>query len=166
MHPKFSLTLFLSVGLTSGTQVIAAGPDQLDRLSACRIISDDAKRLACYDQAVVALEASVKAKEVVVIDRATLQNERRRQFGLISPEDPSYRAANVAAPTELKGKIVAVSKAGQFYRLSIEGAGAWETTEYAFRGPSVGSEVVISKGALGSHTISYNRQSVRIRRLR
>lgn len=135
-------------------------------LQACRAVADDSKRLACYDAAAAALDASVKAKDVVVIDRETLKNERVRQFGKVRRDDPAYAAAKVPEPRRLTGKVLAVSPAAQFLVINVEGAGVWQSTEETFQGPLPGAVVEISKGALGSYLMSYGPRAVRVRRLR
>lgn len=139
--------------------------DPLDALKACSAVADDARRLTCFEQATASLQAAVKTKEVVIISRNRLADARRRQFGLLTPEDPSYKAANVEDPVELKGKILSVKKVGQFYRMAIDGIGDWVTTQSSARAPAAGNDIVITRGALGSYKISYNYQVVRVRRI-
>jgi len=84
----------------------------------------------------------------------------------VKRDDPSFAAARVPEPRELKGKVLAVSPAAQFLLVTVEGAGLWQTTEETFQPPRPGTEVVISKGALGGYTISYGGgRAVRARRV-
>lgn len=135
-------------------------------LQACRAITDDAKRLVCYDAAAAAFDASIKARDVVVIDRETLKAERVRQFGRVRKDDPAYGAAKVPEPTRLTGKVLGVAPTAQFLVISVDGAGVWETTEETFQGPSPGAVVEISKGTLGGYLLSYGPRALRVRRLR
>lgn len=137
----------------------------LAALQACRAIADNSQRLACFDAAAAEFDASVKAKDVVVIDRETLKKERARQFGRVKRDDPSFAAARVPEPRELRGKVLAVSPAAQFLLITVEGAGLWQTTEETFQPPRPGADVVISKGALGGYTMSYGGRAVRARRV-
>ncbi|MBX9731244.1 MAG: hypothetical protein K2X59_07935 [Sphingomonas sp.] len=165
MRSSQAIALGVALFVARPAVAFAVEPKPLDRIGACRSVADDAKRLACFDQAAAALEERVKAKDVVVVDRESLKQDRRRQFGLVNAEDPTYRAAGVSEPAELKGKILWTKPVGQFHRISVEGAGVWETTEYTFRAPVAGGDVVIRKGALGSYKIQYGHEILRIRRL-
>ena len=63
-------------------------PEMLERLTACRTVTPDAARLACYDAAAAAFDSAERQGEVVVIDRAAVDETRRQLFGFELPTLP------------------------------------------------------------------------------
>jgi hypothetical protein len=47
----------------------------------CRVITDSAERLACYDKAAAALDAAEAKGDVVVVDRGQMREARKAAFG-------------------------------------------------------------------------------------
>ncbi len=68
-------------------------------------------------------------------------------------------------PVELKGTVQSVRPSGQFFLISVQGIGLWQTTEATFVPPTSGVEVRITKGSLGGYLISYGSRAVRARRI-
>lgn len=145
----------------------AEGPQApLAALQSCRAIADADARLACFDKAVAALESAVKEKSVVVVDRATLNKARERQFGMQRRDDPVFTEAKLPEPRRLEAKLVSVQPAGGYLLLGVEGGSLWQTTEAAFAPPLPGTKLVIEKGAMGGYFISYGARNVRARRVK
>ena len=162
----------MRVVLTLGAAIIFSGEaiaqqvsQPVAALQQCSTITIAADRLACFDSAVAALNNSVRAKELVIIDRESLKRERQRQFGREIKSDPSFVAAQVPEPTTVNGKILAVLSASRFLTITIEGGGIWRTTEQSRLIPNVGDSAVVSKGAFGSYFISYRGRSLKARRI-
>lgn len=63
-------------------------PEMLERLTACRAVAEDAARLACYDAAAAAFDTAEREGELVVIDRAAVNETRRQLFGFEMPTLP------------------------------------------------------------------------------
>lgn len=61
-------------------------PAVLNQLTACRTVTSDAERLACYDRQVAALEAAEASREIAVVDRQQIRSTRRSLFGLTLPD--------------------------------------------------------------------------------
>ena len=84
------------IGLAAATLAAAAAqtpppqqrPEMLERLTACRAVAEDAARLACYDAAAAAFESAEREGELVVIDRAAVNETRRQLFGFEMPTLP------------------------------------------------------------------------------
>ncbi len=60
-------------------------PDALDRVYACRSITDEAQRLSCYDAAVGNLRAAQDSGNLVAVDREHAQEVDREAFGFQLP---------------------------------------------------------------------------------
>lgn len=158
----FEMLLLGGVGVAG-----ADGPQApLAALQSCRAITDDAARLACFDKAAAALDSAVQAKSVVVVDRATLNKARERQFGMTRRDDPVFTDAKLPEPRRLEAKLISVQPAGSYLQFAVEGGGVWQTTEAAFSPPLPGTKLVIEKGAVGGYFISYGARSVRARRVK
>ncbi|MDQ8028443.1 MAG: hypothetical protein REJ23_06930 [Brevundimonas sp.] len=63
-------------------------PQMLERLAACRTVADSTARLACYDGAAAALDTAQQQGELVIIDRAAVNETRRELFGFNMPALP------------------------------------------------------------------------------
>ena len=57
----------------------------LDPIIACRATASDAARLACYDNAVGALQTAATKHDIVVIDQQDMARARRSLFGFSLP---------------------------------------------------------------------------------
>lgn len=155
----------VAVSALAAPAVAQQAPAPLAAIDACRAIADNAQRLACFDRAAAALSASVKSRDVLVVDRETLVKERRRQFGRARKDDPALSVARIPDPVELKGKILAVQPVGQFLTISVEGVGVWRTTEGTFQPPKPGAEARITRGTLGGYILNYGSRALRARRI-
>jgi hypothetical protein len=63
-------------------------PEMLERLTACRAVTDSVQRLACYDAAAAAFDDAERQGDLVVIDRAAVSETRRQLFGFELPTLP------------------------------------------------------------------------------
>lgn len=125
------------------------GPAVLKKIEQCRAIAEDGARLACFDAAAAALVASVKAKEVVVVDRAALREKKREGFGLPFTDRSVFGAAAGPDAKEITAKITGLQLAGDLFVVTLEDGAVWRTTESSFVPPRLGSKVTIKRGALG-----------------
>lgn len=149
-------------------------PDVLNRLTACRSISDNAQRLACFDQQVAALEAAAQAREIAVVDTQQIRRTRRSLFGLRLPDlgifgDDSDDPEDGAAINEINSTIQAITSGadGRVHFVLAEG-GVWAQTEgRRGRPPRTGQAIRIRRGPLGSYIASVDeRPGVRVVRIR
>ena len=79
------LTIFIALAATGASAQERSTPDALSGLRTCRVLTDDAARLACFDRAAGALDAAEASGEVVVVERSEIQDTRQRLFGLDVP---------------------------------------------------------------------------------
>lgn len=129
----------------------------LSVISACRLVTGEAARLACYDAAAAALERAVASKEVVVLSPKEVKQTRRSLFGFSVPKLPFLGSNDEGESSEIEAKLKSARSLGYGkWRLVLEDGATWETTE-ATRGevvPGPGTEVRIKRGILGSYMIN------------
>jgi hypothetical protein len=175
---KPMLGLIISASLmTCGTVVFAAPrgakapppSPAVDALAACRAVTDNGARLACYDQASSRFTEAVSKGEVIVMDKQEVRQTRRSLFGFTLPHIALFRGDEGVAGDQDQIEAVITSASGigyDKYRMRIEDA-VWETTEAAptINPPRAGQKVVIKRGALGNYFIRIEGQkAVRGRR--
>ena len=139
-------------------------PRHLGALDACRAITADTARLACFDREAAALLTASRSGELSVVDRADMRTARRSLFGFALPKLPFFNGDKSAdeVPDTLDSTIVSAQGiANERYRIQIAAGDAlWETTEAPLNlsTPRAGEKIVISKGALGSYFLRINGQ--------
>lgn len=135
----------------------AAGPDALSRLKACRGITDIVQRANCYDRETDALDSAIQRRDVVVLDRARVQETRKTLFGLSLPRLAVLDGGDQEELHEITGKVASAStdRDGRILLQLTDGA-RWRQTDELVPGrfPKPGADVVIRRGALGSFRIS------------
>jgi hypothetical protein len=146
----------------SGTAAAKDPPRQsplVNALEACRVISDPAERLACYDREAGALLAATSKGDVAVVDKSEVRQARKSLFGFAMPKIPFFSGDDTvdAASDTLESTVKTASGIGYGkFRMTIaEGNAVWETTEaYAtMREPRAGDKIVIKRGPLGSYML-------------
>lgn len=76
---------FIALTGSVAAQEQAPTPDALGRVYACRNITDEAQRLACYDSAVGNLQTAQNAGNIVAVDRQHAEQVDREAFGFQLP---------------------------------------------------------------------------------
>jgi hypothetical protein len=87
----FCITLMLSlVPMAALAQPAVSGqtPETLSKVYACAEITDGPARLACYDQAVGAMQSAQKQGAFTAVDAAQVQQLERESFGFRLPSLP------------------------------------------------------------------------------
>lgn len=137
----------------------------------CRAITDDARRLACFDTQVAALDAAEKNKQLVVVDREQVRAARRTLFGLPLPNLHIFGGNDdhdANAVTQIEGKIASASAAADGWRIKLDDGSVWEQTDGKpiFRSPRPGMAVVVRHGAMGAYFLSVaGAPGVKVRRV-
>lgn len=162
---------FLLAALAAGASAAAAaktppaGSPLVGALEACRTITADAQRLACYDRASAALVEATAKGDVQVVDRSQLREARRSLFGFSMPKLPFFTGDRSVEDDkdELETTITWVKAVpyGRFQFGIAEGNAVWETLETppsSFSDPRKGQPVVIKRGPLGSYFVRVNGQ--------
>jgi hypothetical protein len=153
----------LSLGWNSAAQAAAAA-DRLDLvkgLAACRGISQDAARLACYDKAAATLDEAEKRGDVVVIDRARAAAAHREAFGLPVPSlDFVTRALAPGEVDRISGVVrTAHPDASGRWTFALEDGAVWRMIDGDLLRPAhPGSKVSIRRATLGSFIMTVDGQ--------
>jgi hypothetical protein len=141
----------------------------VDALSACRTLTEDARRLACFDRAVPAILAAREDGTLLVLDKEKVVERRRARFGLASDGAALGDAADKAtAVRELTTTISSVAGA-QYSRfnLALADGSVWQTVETARFEPRAGAAITIKAAALGAYKASIaGGTSIKVKRLR
>lgn len=164
-----------ATALSAATAAEAADPPRpalLKNVVDCRSIADQAQRLACYDQAVAALDAAEARKDLVVVDRQQIRQTRRTLFGLSLPNLAIFGDSDdeEEGVSRLETTIAGVRQTpdGKWI-LALKEGGTWEQTDSRELSiePRVGHPISIRRAALGSYLANVKEQSaIRVRRLR
>ena len=145
-----------------------AGATQFDALSACRSIAAAQERLACYDAAVAALDAAVRERQVVVVDREHIRKTKRSLFGLPLPDIKLFGAGDEDMDS-LDGTIQsALEVQDGNWRFALQDGAVWEQIDQKPLAlePRSGWPVEIKRATLGSYFMRVrNMPGIRVRRL-
>lgn len=148
-------------------------PAVLNQLTACRQVTPDAERLACYDRQVAALEAAEAAREIAVVDRQQIRRTRRSLFGLTLPDLGIFggdrdEGDDGAAVNEINSTILAIGTGADgrtTYRLQDNSV--WVQTEGRAGFPRSGEAIRIRRGPLGAYLANIaGRPAIRVIRQR
>lgn len=149
----------------------------LQALVDCRAIADPGQRLTCYDAAAGGLEAAEAAGDVVVVDRAQVQEAQRAAFGF-NFRMPAFLTGGGGggdSDAAKRGTVLDTLETtatearqvnGKWYIVLADGA-IWRQTdnEPVNRAPKPGSKVTIKRASLGSYFLSVDGQrSIRAKR--
>jgi hypothetical protein len=166
------LMLALTVAPAAAQTTTTENPT-LQAVYACAAEGDDARRLACYDEAAGRLRAAVQSGEVVTVDRVQMENLERESFGFALPSLPRLFGVNVDAaprPTleENEMELARVVQGGNGRAVfTMTNGQVWAQlgTDNARRARA-GGKVTIRRAALGSFLMSVEAggPAIRVRR--
>lgn len=141
----------------------------IDQLAACRGLTEDAQRLACFDRTAGAVVEARARKDIIVLDKAEVRRTKRSLFGFSLPSIKLFGdGKDDEQLTTLTGTIRnALTLTGGNLRFELDEGGVWETTETATVMPRKGDVVTIKAGSLGRYVATApKRRAVRVRRIR
>ena len=144
-------------------------PEMLERLMACRSVTGDAARLACYDAAAGAFDSAERGGELVVIDRAQANEARRQLFGFELPTLPRMFAqddgADIQAIETTLQSAARVSDNRWVFRLADGGVWRQVDSDPVRFQNRPGQEVRVRRASLGSYLLTVGgSRAVRVRR--
>lgn len=139
-----------------------ATPAAVQRVLDCRAVAESAARLACFDQAVAAMETAQTSGELVSIDKAQRRAARRQAFGLPLP---SFSFLDRGERPEEANRIVATvasAKADPYgkWTIRLDDGAVWrqiDDTELD-KPPRPGSKAEIERAMLGSFRMKIDGQ--------
>ena len=169
------MRLILATAIALAATPIAAEAQEtgraaaLERLAACRTQSEPTARLACYDAAASEMDAAERSGQLVVMDRAQVQEVRRGLFGFSVPSlslfgDDGGEEAQIDSITVTITGLREVQR--ELWVFTMSDGSTWRQAD-AWRGrtPREGETAVIRRGAIGSFLMSIeSRPAVRVRR--
>lgn len=161
-----------AAGAAAQTAPAAAAGDSaalLNSLAACRALTQDAARLACFDAAASRLVAAERSGEIVVVDRERVRTARRQAFGLRLPSLDMLRRGQPEEPIQEVSLVLAGARqdASGKWVLRTEEGQVWRQIDdrRLFRAPARGAKAEVRRAALGSFFMNIDGQSaIRVRR--
>ncbi len=177
MAGRFTIGLLL-VSLLGSGPASAQGdkrkspPGAVAKLAACRQITEDTARLACFDREVAAFDVALRDRKVAVVDQEEVRKTRRTLFGIALPRIKLFDDADDGEP-EIK-QVTAVIKStsqGEGGRIifTLDDGAVWaQTDDYpVYYAVKPGQKVTIKRGALSSYFADFEKTvTVRAKRLR
>ena len=169
MVPLAAVGLF---ALPASAQQAPPPSPLVSALAACRAVTDEGARLACYDKASEALTGAAARGDIAVVDRDQVRKVRRSLFGFAVPKFPFFARKDDKddEPKEITSTVQGFAFAGngRFRVVIADNYGTWETTESApLNDPKPGTKVTIKSGVMGSYFMQVGKQRwVRARRVR
>ena len=171
------IALFIGGGATSAMAETSKHkpppPELYTRLAACRAISADAERLACFDAALTKLDAAIASNDVYMADKAQIRETRKTLFGLPLPYlgifgngDDDDKDANQISQIDSTVKSSSVGADG--FIVTLADGSTWRQVDGMplGRSPKPGMAVTVKKAALGSFKMNVAGQSaVRVKRI-
>lgn len=130
----------------------------IDRLMDCRKVTDDAGRLACYDQAAGALEQAEAKGDVVIVDREQARQVRRQAFGFSMPSLSLFEKGETQEDLENVAGVLDSARqntAGKWV-IKLQDGAVWVQVDAneLHRTPKAGAQVKIRQAAMGSFMMS------------
>jgi hypothetical protein len=148
--------------MTSAAKPPIASPKVLQSVLDCRKVSDNAERLACYDQAAAAMESATSNGDLVAIDREQRRAARRNAFGFSLPSLAFLERGEKGDEANHLTAVIAEASQDPYGKwvIKLDDGAVWRQTEpeaLANR-PRKGSKVVLSRGALGGYFMTIDGQ--------
>lgn len=156
-------------GAAAQTPAVTQSPG-LEALAACRTISSDVDRLACYDRAAGELSTAAQSGDLVVVERKQMREARRQLFGFNAPNLSSIFSGGgeeeeVAA---IETTLTRASQNGEGkWTFHLADGGEWlqiDSAPVRFRNRP-GLDVRVRRAALGSYLLTAGpSRAVRVKR--
>lgn len=147
-------------------------PPALDKLLGCRVMRDDAARLACYDGEAARLKGAVDSGDVIVTDRETMNRTRRSLFGLNLPALALFAHRNGKDDKEVNELEAVIASARQQpdrrWLIKLQDGATWLQIDdiELNQPPEPGMPIKIRIAAMGSYLANVNHQiAIRMRRI-
>jgi hypothetical protein len=127
----------------------------VQKLLDCKAITDNAARLACYDQSAAAFDQAEAKGDVVVIDREQAREVRKQAFGFTLPSISIFQKGEAKEEVDNYDGVVDTARrdGGGHWVIKLQDGALWAQVgaEDLFKTPKPGMKVKIRKAALGSY---------------
>lgn len=157
-----------SAGLAQAQDAAEPRSAVLQALTGCRAIADNAARLTCYDRESLALDQAEQTGQVVVVDRAQVEQTRREVFGFSLNLPILSRGVQAEEVTSVSGILKSARQGGDGkWVITLEDGAVWRQVddESLATRPRPGAAVEIRRAALASYMLTVNGGRVlRVRR--
>lgn len=134
----------------------------VQKLVDCRKLTDDAARLACYDQAAAAFDQAEAKGDVLVIDRDQAREVRKQAFGFTLPSISLFEKGGTKEEVDQTDGVIASARQdpGGHWVIKLEDGAVWVEVSAGelFRTPKPGMKVRIKKASLGSFLMVIENQ--------
>lgn len=148
-------------------------PLAFQQLVACLGIQEPTSRLACYDEQVAAFKQATSKREIVIADKKAVEAAQRGLFGFATPVARLLGfGGNDEAAQELDKittTVTGVNRNASGWLLEFENGSTWEqndTRDFVLS-PKLGNEAEITRGLLGTFTVSVRGQRpIKMRRIK
>jgi hypothetical protein len=156
--------LVAPAALPAKTSKPQARPEAFEALVRCRALTGDSARLKCFDAAAATLQQQAENRDLVVVDRKTIQEANRGLFGLDIPNLNPFGGGGddgVEAIKSIESTVRSAMQDGDGrWVLTLEDNSTWaQTDNYPLAvNPKRGHKVKIVKASMGSYMMRVNGQ--------
>lgn len=150
--------------LPAKTSKPQARPEAFEALVRCRALTDDSARLKCFDEASATLQQAAENRDLVMVDRKTIQDTKRGLFGLDIPDLNPFGGGGDDGVEEIKSIESVIRSATRdqngHWIVTLEDNSIWvQTDNYPFAvDPKRGHKVKVVKASMGSYMMRINNQ--------
>jgi hypothetical protein len=148
-----TFALFASTAADARGPVATGTPASVQKLLACRSITDSAQRLACYDRETASVGQAIASRDVVMIDKARASAAKRSLFGFSIPDFGGLFGGGGDDVKEITSTVTAFAR-NPFggWTIRLADGSEWTQTEDATLGlpPRKGDKVVVHRGSFGA----------------
>lgn len=171
MSRTFFFSLIVLAALAAPAAAQSGDPDRSSAagaLKACTWIVDEAERLACFDRAARALETAPETRRPEAAKRPPAARETAPSAG---PTDdfglPPQQRRDAGEGSDRREMVIAQARQAPFgeWIFIMENGQTWVQTDGGTLPSSpVGQEVRVTKGVLGSHFMTVDGRTIRVKR--
>ena len=157
-----AVMLSMSGPATARKPASTSTPAQIQRLMACRTLTESAARLTCFDREAAAMEQAVARRDLVFIDRERATEARRSLFGFSVPSFGGlFGGGEDDEVKQIDGVVVSAGRnADGGWVIRLGDNSTWSQTDDTplALAPKPGQKVIVRRGALGTFRLSVNGQ--------
>ena len=142
-------------------------PAQIQRLMACRAITAQDQRLACFDRETAAMDQAIASKNLVVVDKEKARAAGRSLFGFSIPSFGGLFGGGEEIQ-QIESTIRSTGRnADGGWILTLADGSVWsQTDDWPGLDPRPGKKVTVNRAALGSFRLTIQGQTgIKVKRI-